>query len=70
MNTTVKIPQGDSTVTVELTVKEVMALAGIKFYNNHRVEVDARRKLNEALSVNYGIEQTRKQDPIPYQMLN
>ncbi|QGG55432.1 hypothetical protein GE073_07555 [Paenibacillus sp. B01] len=62
---TVKIPQGDSKVTIELTVKELMALAGIRFHGNHRLEIEARRKLNHVLSETYELEQ-----PIPYQMLN
>ena len=49
MNTQVKIPQGDEKVMVELTRKELMALAGIRFYGNHNVEVSARKKLNEVL---------------------
>jgi len=52
----VKIPQGDDTMKVELTVKEVMALAGIKFHNNHGVEVSAKRKLQDALDVQYDID--------------
>ena len=47
MNTQVKIPQGDEKVMVELTRKELMALAGIRFYGNHNIEVSARKKLNE-----------------------
>ncbi|SDS16987.1 hypothetical protein SAMN05444162_0885 [Paenibacillaceae bacterium GAS479] len=61
---TVKIPQGDNTVTVELTVKELMALAGIRFHGNHRLEIEARKKLNHVLNETYALEQ-----PIPYQML-
>ncbi|MCM3749864.1 hypothetical protein M3223_21250 [Paenibacillus pasadenensis] len=62
---TVKIPQGDNKVTVELTVKELMALAGIRFHGNHRLEIEARKKLNHVLSETYDLEK-----PIPYQMLN
>ncbi|WP_027092874.1 hypothetical protein [Cohnella thermotolerans] len=53
MTTTVKIPQGDDTMKVELTVKEAMALTGIKFHGNHNVEVSAKRKLQEALDQQY-----------------
>jgi hypothetical protein len=56
LSTIVRIPQGDDTVKVELTLKEVMALAGIKFHNNHNVEVSAKRKLNVALEDHYEIE--------------
>jgi len=52
----VKIPQGDSKVKVELTVKEVMALSGIHFHGNHSVEIAARKKLNEALESAYRID--------------
>ena len=60
-----KIPHGDDLVTVELTVKELMALAGIRFHGNHRLEIDARKKLNSALSETFELEQ-----PIPYQLLS
>ncbi len=62
---TVKIPHGDDKVTVELTVKELMALAGIRFHGDRRLGIDARRKLNSVLSETYELEQ-----PIPYQLLN
>ncbi|GGD48129.1 hypothetical protein [Paenibacillus nasutitermitis] len=53
MNTQVKIPQGDEKITVQLTRKEMMALAGIRFHGNHNIEVSARKKLNEALVETY-----------------
>ncbi|MBB6674851.1 hypothetical protein [Cohnella nanjingensis] len=56
MSSIVRIPQGDDTMKVELTVKEMMALAGIKFNNNHSVEVSAKKKLHEALDVHYQLE--------------
>lgn len=62
-----KIPHGDDKVTVELTVKELMALTGIRFYNNHHVEVSARKKINEALEMNR--ENERNNGPIDYQLL-
>ncbi|RUS45446.1 hypothetical protein [Cohnella sp. AR92] len=58
MTSIVKIPQGDDTMKVELTIKEVMALAGIKFHNNN-VEVSAKKKLQEALDAQYHIEESR-----------
>jgi hypothetical protein len=61
----VKIPRGDDKITVELTVKELMALAGIRFHGDHRLEIDARKKLNSVLSGTYELEQ-----PIPYQLLS
>jgi hypothetical protein len=56
MNSVVRIPQGDDTVKVELTVKEMMALAGIKFHHNHDLEVSAKKKLHHALEDQYHIE--------------
>jgi hypothetical protein len=58
MNTIVRIPQGDDTLKVELTVKEAMALAGIKFHNNHTIEVSAKKKLNLIIEDHY-IEENR-----------
>ncbi|WP_342768195.1 hypothetical protein [Cohnella lupini] len=58
LNTSVRIPQGDDTVKVELTVKEAMALAGIKFHNNHTIEVSAKKKLNHVIEDHY-IEEHR-----------
>ncbi|RXZ84131.1 hypothetical protein EBB07_03340 [Paenibacillaceae bacterium] len=68
MNTIVKIPQGDQKVTVELTVKEMMALSGVRFHGNHAVEVAARKKLNDALEGTYEIE--ARKDTIDYQLLS
>lgn len=59
MSMVVRIPQGDDTVKVELTLKEVMALAGIKFHNNHTVEVSAKKKLQHALEDHYEIDDHR-----------
>ncbi|WP_424767180.1 hypothetical protein [Paenibacillus sp. sgz302251] len=66
--TTTKIPHGENTITVELTVKELMALTGVRFHNNHSVEISARKKLNEVLFEAYEREQ-KENAPIPYQML-
>jgi hypothetical protein len=57
MNSVVRIPQGEDTVKIELTVKEVMALAGIKFHNDHNIEVSARKKMNHALEGQYQMEE-------------
>ncbi len=57
MSQAFRIPQGDETVKVELTVKEVMALAGIKFHDNHTLEVSAKKKLNHVLQDQYVEEQ-------------
>jgi hypothetical protein len=51
-----KIPNGDEKVTVELTVKELLALAGQRFHEDKSVEISARKKLNEALEDTYSLE--------------
>ncbi|WP_219838651.1 hypothetical protein [Paenibacillus sp. R14(2021)] len=61
MNTNIKIPQGDEKVTIELTRKELMSLAGIRFYGNHNIEVSARKKLHDILE---------SQESTPSQLLN
>ncbi|WP_054028353.1 hypothetical protein [Bacillus sp. FJAT-28004] len=68
MNNVTKIPHGDDTVTVELTVKELMALTGVRFHNNHGVEISARKKLNEVLVETYERDQ-KENAPIDYQLL-
>ncbi|URN92767.1 MAG: hypothetical protein NAG76_13015 [Candidatus Pristimantibacillus lignocellulolyticus] len=55
MNMT-KIPQGDEVLTVELTVKELIALTGVRFNDNNSLKVSAHKKLNSAL------EQTMNKD--------
>ncbi|MFS0723382.1 hypothetical protein [Paenibacillus sp. 1P07SE] len=69
MNTSVKIPQGDEKITVELTVKELMALTGTRFHGDHMLEIGARKKLKSVLADTYSIENA-KRDPIDYQLLN
>jgi len=59
MSMGVRIPQGDDTVKVELTVKEILALAGAKFPNNHSIEISARKKLNNAIEDHYLEENKR-----------
>ena len=56
MSTIVRIPHGDDTLKVELTLKEVMALSGIKFHGNHKIGVSAKKKLQEALEDHYEID--------------
>lgn len=68
MSISAKIPHGDDKVTVELTVKELMALTGVRFHNNHGVEISARKKLNEVLVGTYEREQEDK-NPISYELL-
>lgn len=68
MDKLTKIPYGDEKITVELTVKELMALTGVRFHNNHGVEVSARKKINEVLFEAYERDQ-QENGPIPYQLL-
>ncbi|OMF38705.1 hypothetical protein BK133_00395 [Paenibacillus sp. FSL H8-0548] len=68
MSNTTKIPHGDDTVTVELTIKELMALTGVRFHNNHGIEISARKKLNEVLVDSYERDQ-QQNGPIDYQLL-
>jgi hypothetical protein len=70
MNEAVKIPQGDQKVTVELTVKELMALAGLRFHNNHDVEIAAKKKINEAIESTYEIEKAGKHGETTSPFLN
>lgn len=55
----VRIPNGDEKVTVELTVKELLALTGVRFRENHMIEVEARKKLKETLEETYDLEPKR-----------
>ncbi len=43
----VGIPHGDETITVELTVKEAIALTGIKFHEQPELLTGARQKLKK-----------------------
>lgn len=43
------IPQGDRVMTVELTVKEAMALAGYRFNQDTGLSAGAKRKLKHAV---------------------
>jgi hypothetical protein len=49
MTTHVLVPQGEERITVELTVKEAMALSGFRFNQNSGQLADARRKVRSAL---------------------
>lgn len=69
MSISAKIFHGDDKVTVELTVKELMALTGVRFHNNHGVEISARKKLNQVLEETYERE-LEDNSPIPYQLLS
>ncbi|WP_248925734.1 hypothetical protein [Paenibacillus hamazuiensis] len=40
---------GKETISVELTVNEALALMGVRFHENHRLEVDALQKIKRTL---------------------
>ncbi len=45
----VAIPKGEETITLELTVKEAIALTGIKFHEHPDLLTAARRKLKQSV---------------------
>jgi hypothetical protein len=49
MNTNLSVPQGEQVVTVQLTLKEAMALSGYRFNQNTKQLAGARRKVQRAL---------------------
>lgn len=54
---TTKVPQGDELVTVELTMKELIALTGVRFNEDRQIKINAYKKLNSV------IEQSISYDP-------
>ncbi|WP_235886221.1 hypothetical protein [Paenibacillus cymbidii] len=49
MQTHTMIPDGDRTITLELTVKEAIALSGIRFNDQPQLATVARRKIKQTL---------------------
>lgn len=49
MNSNVLIPNGDEKIKVELTVKEAIALTGVRFNQQPGLVLEARRKLKHIL---------------------
>jgi hypothetical protein len=49
MNNQVNIPQGNEQVEIHLTVKELMALSGERFNQDHQLLIVARKKLRQQL---------------------
>lgn len=49
MSVNVTVPQGEQVLTVELTLKEAMALSGYRFNQNSKQLAGARRKVQKAL---------------------
>lgn len=50
MSTQVKIPRGDETIDIQLTVREALALSEyVNFIDNPKLKNDARKKLKRIL---------------------
>ncbi|MGZ9583496.1 hypothetical protein [Paenibacillus marinisediminis] len=49
MKSSLTVPRGEDKITVELTVKEAMALSGQRFNANLEVKPSATRKLLDAI---------------------
>ncbi|CAM3666289.1 hypothetical protein [Marinicrinis lubricantis] len=49
MNSQVKVPKGDEKITIELTVKEAIALTGVRFNGEPQLKRAATKKLMEQL---------------------
>lgn len=50
MTQEITVPHGEETVMVELTVKEAIALTGIKFIEQPELLPSARKKLKETVT--------------------
>jgi hypothetical protein len=49
MNSSLHIQQGEELIHLEMTVKEALALSGVKFPQNHKLETDAVKKLKQSI---------------------
>lgn len=49
MESNVMIPHGEEKITIELSVKEALALSGVKFAHNHELSLDARKKVQQSI---------------------
>ena len=49
MSNYVKVPNGEEQITVKLTMKELMALTGVRFQEDRSIERSARKKLQMAI---------------------
>ncbi len=47
MDQQLQIPQGNQQMAVQLTVKELLALSGDRFYQDHKLLIEARKKLRQ-----------------------
>jgi hypothetical protein len=52
----IEIPQGNEKIAIQLTVKELLALSGENFYQDHKLLIEARKKLRQQLEVKNGIQ--------------
>jgi hypothetical protein len=50
-----QIPQGNEQVAIQLTVRELLALSGDNFYQDHKLLIEARKKLRQQLEVKTGV---------------
>lgn len=66
MNGQMAIPQGNRSITVELTVKEALALAGYRFNQDPKLSAGARRKVKQAVESAFFQQQ---EQPICYEAL-
>jgi hypothetical protein len=49
MDSNIMIPQGEEKITIELSVKEALALSGVRFAHNHELALDARKKVQQSI---------------------
>lgn len=49
MNQAIAVPHGDEKITIELTVKEAIALSGIRFNEQPELVTNARKKLKKSV---------------------
>ncbi|HEY0827764.1 MAG TPA: hypothetical protein VGE40_06700 [Bacilli bacterium] len=56
MDSNVFIPDGDDKITIELTVKEAIALTGVRFNGDPNAVLDARKKLKHTLDDKLKVE--------------
>jgi hypothetical protein len=49
MDSNIMIPHGEEKITIELSVKEALALSGVKFAHNHELALDARKKVQQSI---------------------
>lgn len=49
MKEAIAVPRGDEKVTIELTVKEAIALTGVRFNEQPGLLVNAKKKLKQSV---------------------